>query len=116
MFNSLLRRRAVAAVRGVRRAHTSSFDWEDPLLLREALTSEELAISQTAREYCQERLLPRVTEAYRVEHYDRKILEEMGELGLLGAHIDGYGCAGVSNVASGVSSGIFFLGIAGHRG
>lgn len=44
------------------------------------------------------------TDAYRDEFYDRKILEEMGELGLLGATIKGYGCAGVNHVASGVSS------------
>lgn len=47
-------------------------------------------------------MLPRVLQAYRDEHYDPKILEEMGELGLLGATIQGYGCAGVSNVASGL--------------
>lgn len=45
----------------VRQAHISNFDWEDPLLLREQLNEEELAISKTARDYCQERLLPRVT-------------------------------------------------------
>jgi hypothetical protein len=43
-----------------------------------------------------------ILEAYRDEHYDKEILKEMGELGLLGATIQGYGCAGVSNVASGV--------------
>lgn len=43
-----------------------------------------------------------MTEAYRDEYYDREILREMGELGLLGATIQGYGCAGVSHVASGV--------------
>lgn len=78
------------------------YDWEDPLLLKEQLTEEEIAISETARDYCQEQLLPRVTEAYRNEDYDVKILREMGELGLLGATIKGYGCAGVSNVASGL--------------
>ncbi|KAA8898811.1 acyl-CoA dehydrogenase/oxidase [Sphaerosporella brunnea] len=97
--NTSLTRAAAAAAR---QAHSSAFDWEDPLLLREALNEEELAVSKTARDYCQERLLPRVTEAYRVEHYDREILAEMGELGLLGANIEGYGCAGVSNVASGL--------------
>ncbi|KAF8250216.1 acyl-CoA dehydrogenase NM domain-like protein [Wilcoxina mikolae CBS 423.85] len=86
----------------VRQAHTSGFDWEDPLLLREQLSENEIAISKTARDYCQERLLPRVTEAYRVENYDCEILTEMGELGLLGASIQGYGCAGVGSVASGL--------------
>jgi len=81
---------------------SAKFDWEDPLNLNNLLTEEEQAISETARSYCQERMLPRVLEAYRNEDYDRKILEEMGELGLLGATIKGYGCAGVSSVASGL--------------
>ncbi|RPA71271.1 acyl-CoA dehydrogenase NM domain-like protein [Ascobolus immersus RN42] len=81
---------------------SAPFDWEDALLLKESLTEDEVAISEVAREYCQEKLGPRVIQAYRDEHYDRKILEEMGELGLLGATIKGYGCAGVSNVASGL--------------
>ncbi|KAH8699040.1 acyl-CoA dehydrogenase/oxidase [Talaromyces proteolyticus] len=81
---------------------TASFNWEDPLATSELYTEEELAIQDTARQYCQERLLPRVLDAYRNEHYDRKILEEMGELGLLGASIKGYGCAGVTTVASGL--------------
>ncbi|KAK1767279.1 acyl-CoA dehydrogenase/oxidase [Phialemonium atrogriseum] len=80
----------------------SQFDWEDPLASKNLLTEEELAISQTAERYCQEHMLPRVLQAYRDEHYDAKILEEMGEIGLLGATIDGYGCAGVSTVASGL--------------
>ena len=80
----------------------ASFNWEDPLNLNSLLTEEEQAIQETARSYCQERMLPRVLEAYRKEDYDKKILAEMGELGLLGATIDGYGCAGVSSVASGL--------------
>ncbi|KAK4218379.1 hypothetical protein QBC37DRAFT_437342 [Rhypophila decipiens] len=80
----------------------SQFDWEDPLGSKGLLTEEELAISETAERYCQEQLLPRVLQAYRDEHYDPQILREMGELGLLGATINGYGCAGVSNVAGGL--------------
>lgn len=79
-----------------------AFNWEDPLNLNSLLTEEELAIQESARSYSQERLLPRVLEAYRNEDYDKKILEEMGELGLLGATIQGHGCAGVSNVAAGL--------------
>ncbi|ORY60805.1 acyl-CoA dehydrogenase/oxidase [Pseudomassariella vexata] len=78
------------------------FDWEDPLATKTLLTEEELAISETAERYCQERMLPRVLQAYRDEHYDAAILTEMGELGLLGANLEGYGCAGVSTVASGL--------------
>lgn len=78
------------------------FDWEDPLKWRSLLTEEELAVAETAERYCQERLAPRVLQAYRDEHYDAGILAEMGELGLLGAGIRGYGCADVSSVAGGL--------------
>ncbi|RMJ22198.1 Glutaryl-CoA dehydrogenase [Aspergillus sp. HF37] len=84
------------------RGYATAFNWEDPLVASELYTEEELAIQDTARQYCQERLLPRVLDAFRNEDYDRKILEEMGELGLLGASIEGYGCAGTSTVASGL--------------
>ncbi|KAI0400721.1 putative glutaryl-CoA dehydrogenase [Xylaria palmicola] len=79
-----------------------AFDWQDPLASKNLLTEEELAIADTAERYCQEQLLPRVLQAYRDENYDRQILSEMGELGLLGANLEGYGCAGVSTVASGL--------------
>ncbi|OAR03266.1 hypothetical protein LLEC1_05224, partial [Akanthomyces lecanii] len=91
-----------AAVRSFATAPGPAFNWQDPLASKNLLTEEEIAISETAERYCQERMLPRVLQAYRDEHYDPKILEEMGELGLLGATIQGYGCAGVSNVASGL--------------
>ncbi|KAK4937737.1 hypothetical protein LTR10_021682 [Elasticomyces elasticus] len=80
----------------------ASLNWEDPLGSQTLLTDEEVSIQESARSYCQEQLLPRVLEAYRTETYDRDILREMGELGLLGATIKGYGCAGVSSVASGL--------------
>ncbi|KAI0148533.1 glutaryl-CoA dehydrogenase [Xylariaceae sp. FL1272] len=91
-----------------RRSYASSaatgpvFDWQDPLESKNLLTEEELAIAETAERYCQERLLPRVLDAYRDENYDREILSEMGELGLLGANLEGYGCAGASTVAAGL--------------
>ncbi|KAM0647343.1 hypothetical protein ACHAO3_007852 [Verticillium nonalfalfae] len=96
---------AVTVTIGNRFASSSTapvFDWQDPLASKTLLTEEELAISETAERYCQEQLLPRVLQAYRDENYDTKILEEMGELGLLGATIEGYGCAGVSTVAGGL--------------
>ena len=83
-------------------AHKTAFQWEDPLSLESLLTDEEKAIQETARSYCQEKLAPRVLEAFRKEDYDKKILEEMGELGLLGATIDGYGMPGIGNVANGL--------------
>jgi len=94
--------RPVAARGYAAHATPQPFEWEDPLGSANLLTEEELAISETAESYCQERLLPRVLQAYRDEDFDKKILEEMGELGLLGATIKGYDCAGVSNVASGL--------------
>ncbi|KAE8403837.1 putative glutaryl-CoA dehydrogenase [Aspergillus pseudonomiae] len=91
-----------ASLNAPMRGFATAFNWEDPLAASELYTEEELAIQDTARQYCQERLLPRVLDAYRNENYDRRILEEMGELGLLGASIEGYGCAGASTVASGL--------------
>ncbi len=105
LLSRAARARSNLAARTALRRHASSavaFKWEDPLNLSNFLTEEEQAIQETAHSYCQERLLPRVLEAYRKEEYDKKILQEMGELGLLGATIKGYGCAGVSNVASGL--------------
>ncbi|QRW12595.1 acyl-CoA dehydrogenase [Ceratobasidium sp. AG-Ba] len=80
----------------------AKYNWEDPLNLESLLTEEEQAIRDTARDYCQENLQPRVLEAYRNEDFDPQILSEMGQLGLLGATIKGYGCAGVSSVAYGL--------------
>src|SRR5687768_9122203 len=78
------------------------FRWSDPFLLEDQLTEEERAVMQAARDYAQGSLMPRILEANRHEVFDRAILKEMGELGLLGATIRGYGCAGVSYVAYGL--------------
>ncbi|MFO1057021.1 MAG: acyl-CoA dehydrogenase [Dongiaceae bacterium] len=83
-------------------AGKTDFSWEDPLLLDEELSEEERLIRDTARQYAQERLMPRILEANRHERFDRAILTELGELGLLGATIEGYGCAGASYVAYGL--------------
>lgn len=80
----------------------AQFNWQDPLRLDTLLTEDEAAISKVAHDYCQEQLYPRVLEGYRTEHFDKNIMREMGELGLLGATIDGYGCPGVSSVAYGL--------------
>ena len=79
-----------------------TFDWQDPFLLHEQLTDDERMVQDSARAYAREQLFPRVTEASRHEHFDVAIMKEMGELGLFGATIEGYGCAGVSHVASGL--------------
>ncbi|NVJ60048.1 MAG: acyl-CoA dehydrogenase [Gammaproteobacteria bacterium] len=77
-------------------------NWDDLLLLDEQLTEEERMIRDSAYQYAQEKLLPRVLEANRHEHFDTEIMTELGELGLLGSTIDGYGCAGTSYVAYGL--------------
>ena len=74
----------------------------DILLLDDLLSEEELSIQQTARDYCQNHLMPRILEANRNEVFDKEIYKEMGELGFLGAPIDGYGCAGVNYVSYGL--------------
>lgn len=78
------------------------FDWEDPLLIEQELTEEERMIRDAARAYCQDKLMPRVQEAFRNEVFHREIMNEMGELGFLGCTIDGYGCAGVNHVCYGL--------------
>lgn len=78
------------------------FQWEDPFLLGEQLSEEECLVRDTTHAYAQEQLMPRILEANRHEHFDREIMTEMGALGLLGATIDGYGCAGASYVCYGL--------------
>ena len=74
----------------------------DILNLQELLSEEELSIQQTARDYCQDKLMPRILKANRDEVFDKDIYQEMGELGFLGAPIKGYGCAGVNYVSYGL--------------
>ena len=79
------------------------FQWEDPFLLEQQLGEEERMIRDTAHAYAQEKLLPRVREAYRNEHTDPAIFTEMGELGLLGLTVpEQYGGAGASYVSYGL--------------
>ena len=79
------------------------FDWADPFDLEHQLTDEERMVRDTAESYAQEKLFPRVTSAYLDERFDREILSEMGELGLLGATIPSeYGGAGLGYVSYGL--------------
>ena len=72
----------------------ASFQWDDPFLLDELLTEDERMIRDTARAYAQDKLLPRVINAYLEEKTDRDIFNEMGELGLIGVTLpEEYGCA-----------------------
>jgi glutaryl-CoA dehydrogenase len=84
------------------RADEVPFNWRDPFLLEEQLTEEERMVRDTAKQYAQNELLPRVREAYRHEKTDPEIFREMGRLGLLGPMIDGYGCAGMNYVCYGL--------------
>lgn len=80
-----------------------SFDWADPVDFDAQLTEEERLVRDTARDYAQEKLLPRVTAAYMDEHFDREIMNEMGALGLLGPTIpEEYGGAGLGYVSYGL--------------
>lgn len=79
------------------------FNWEDPLSLDSLLSEEERMIRDSARQYCQEKLMPRVLMANRDEVFHPEIMTELGELGLLGATIpEKYGCAGVNYVVYGL--------------
>jgi glutaryl-CoA dehydrogenase len=79
------------------------FDWQDPFFLDEQLSEEERAIRDAARDYCQDKLMPRVIEANRHEKFHREIMTEMGALGLLGSTLpEKYGCAGSSYTVYGL--------------
>ncbi len=82
--------------------HPRNFDWQDPLGLASRFSEDERQIRDAARAFAQECLLPRVLEDFRTEGADRALMSQMGERGLLGAQIDGYGCAGASSVAYGL--------------
>ena len=85
------------------KAAKATFQWEDPFLIEEQLTEEERLIRDTARDFAQDKLAPRVTEAYLQEKTDREIFSEMGALGLLGITVpEVYGGAGANYVSYGV--------------
>ncbi len=78
------------------------FQWDDALLLEEQLSEEERLVRETAHRYALDKLMPRILEANRHERFDRDVLYEMGELGLLGSTVEGYGCAGLNYVCYGL--------------
>ena len=82
----------------------AAFDWADPLVLDDMLTDEERLVRDSIRRFCQEELQSRVLEAFREEKVDRSLFPRMGELGLLGSTIDGYGCAGLNYVCYGLAA------------
>lgn len=78
------------------------FEWQDPLLIEQELTAEERMVRDTAREYAQDKLMPRILMANRNETFDVDVMREMGALGFLGSTLEGYGCAGIGYVAYGL--------------
>ena len=82
---------------------SAAFQWDDPLLLEDQLSADERAVRDAARAYCQDKLAPRVLEAFRNETADPGIFREMGALGLLGPTIaEAYGGAGLNYVCYGL--------------
>ena len=81
-----------------------TFDWTDPLGFTDLLTDEEKLVQDSIRRFCQDELQPGILEANRAEKVDRSIFPRMGELGLLGSTIEGYGCAGLSYVSYGIAA------------
>ncbi|CAB3994612.1 glutaryl- dehydrogenase, mitochondrial-like [Paramuricea clavata] len=81
---------------------SAKFDYQDPINIDSCLKDEERIVRDQVRAYCQEKLMPRVLMANRNEHFHKEIMPELGELGILGATIDGYGCAAVSTVSYGL--------------
>lgn len=80
----------------------AGFNWQDPLDINSQLTEDERLVRDAARQYCREKLFPRILKDFRSHTFDRSILNEMGEMGFLGATIEGYGCAGLNNVCYGL--------------
>lgn len=81
----------------------AAFDWQDPFLLKQLLSEDERMICDMTHSFCQDRLQPRILEANRKEYFDREIMNELGELGLLGPTLpERYGCAGVNHVSYGL--------------
>jgi glutaryl-CoA dehydrogenase len=80
----------------------AQFRWDDPLLLDEQLTEEERLVRDSVRTFAQEKLMPRVLHDFREGYQDASIMQEMGEAGILGATIKGYGCAGINYVSYGL--------------
>lgn len=93
---------AETAVKPEKKSAKPAFKWDDPLDFEALLSEEERMIRDSARSYAQDKLMPRILEANRHEIFDREIMREMGRLGLLGSMIEGYDCAGISQISYGL--------------
>lgn len=83
-------------------SNATSSQWDDVLLLEDQLNEDERMVRDSVHKYCQEQLMPNIVVANRNEEFDPDMLKQMGELGLLGMTIDGYGCAGLNYVCYGL--------------
>lgn len=79
-----------------------NFDWKDPLNLESSLTEDERMVRDQVNKYCQDKLMSRVIEANRNSTFDRNIMREMGDMGMLGSTIKGYDCPGLNYVSYGL--------------
>lgn len=87
----------------VRTKNTSKqFNWRDPLCLDSSLNEDERLVRDSAYDFCQSELMPRILEAHRQERFDPDIMQAMGKLGFLGCTLEGYGCAGINYVSYGL--------------
>ena len=80
----------------------SQSSWDDILIFEDQLSSEEKIVQSSVRSFCEDKLMPRIIHDNRNEHFSREILNEMGEQGVLGSQIDGFGCAGANYVTYGL--------------
>jgi len=86
-------------------ASKNTYQWDDAFRFNEQLAEDERLVRDTARDYAQDKLMPRILDANRNEHFDIEIMNEMGELGLLGSTLpEEYGCAGVNHVCYGLAA------------
>jgi glutaryl-CoA dehydrogenase len=86
-------------------ASNSTYQWDDPFQIENQFSEEERLVRDTARDYAQDKLMPRILEANRNENFDPEIMTEMGALGLLGSTLpEEYGCAGVNHVCYGLTA------------
>ena len=97
-----MRSHLLQAWRGYSIYRTPLFSATDPFLFNKQLSIEEQSLRDTVAHYAQAKLRTRVLESFRNEQFDRKIMHEMGDLGLLGASLHGYGCSGVNEVSYGL--------------
>ena len=91
-----------ATTPALKKTKWAAFQWEDPLLFEDLLSEEERLVRDSARQYAEHKLMPRVVEANRREIFHREVMNEMGALGFLGSTLEGYGCAGASYVSYGL--------------